>query len=845
MIKILDDTKTLSQLVADTSNGLGHLDPLRCTVTEELNGIYEAELEVLHNDRHFSDLHVGGILKMPVNDTDYDQLFRIYYISKEISQTCVVKCEHISYDLSKIPVEPFSATGCSLSCNGLIGHSIITNPFSMSTDITNTTSVFTLSQPRSFRECLGGYEGSMLDTFRGEYKWDNLTVNYLARRGADNGVRISYGKNLTDFEQETNNAEVYTGVLGFATVDDTCYVGNVYNKTTGNKIKIVDFSSDYESGQTPTTNELTTKAQTYATNNDIEVPTVNIKISFVPLYQTEEYKNIAPLERVSLGDTVHVYFEKLGVEASSRVVKTVWNVLLNKYDSVELGSTKANLNTVINDSIQEATEGLLDDIDVDTSAVEAEMNTLTRLIVNGMGLYITKDSIGRIYLHNEPTLDNSQYQYMITAQGFVMSDDYGQNWRSGWGTDGHAYFNALSSIVIKAMQIYGSYIQGSQIVFGDPTVQNEKYISAQPYYDSNDNCLGVSFDGTGTIRLQPQEYFYVNNQDANGNYYNRIIMNKLGSTYGSNYLELVNYDDENGNITANFIELDAHMYNSTTDEDYNRTVIQNYSTASGTQNRGNYQSWTAYADRNIFYTYNYKPNQAVSGGTSYVANYLQFTANSTTDAMYLYNYCIGGNYQSNMLELSSTSIQNQFGLRNNRLDGNYTANMIYGRSLSSTHYLELTNVKPSSTVLNPSDIDYANRIYMSGGASSTYMSIINYRPDQSTLAANRIVMNGSPTGGGGQNSIYISNYDPDGANIANEILMYKTTSGNTFEMRLNRGGTRVACVGLYRTSSGVTLDLNIYDNNSYGYTASQIHLNSDGEINLVGSKVKFNGTQKW
>ena len=268
MIKILDDSKTLTQLNSDTTNGLGSLECLSCLVTEELNGIFEAELTFLQTTNHASDIHVGSILKLSVNDTDYHQMFRVYYVSKPMNEVITAKASHISYDLSKIPVEPFSATGCSLSCNGLIGHSIVTNPFSMSTDITNTTSVFTLSQPRSFRECLGGYEGSLLDTFRGEYKWDNLTVNYLARRGADNGVRISYGKNLTDFQQETNNAEVYTGVLGFATVDDTCYVGNVYNKTTGNKIKIVDFSSDYESGQTPTTAELTTKAQTYATNND-------------------------------------------------------------------------------------------------------------------------------------------------------------------------------------------------------------------------------------------------------------------------------------------------------------------------------------------------------------------------------------------------------------------------------------------------------------------------------------------------------------------------------------------------------------------------------------------------
>ena len=560
MIKILDDTKTLTQLVADTSNGLGHLDPLRCTVTEELNGIFEAELEVLHNDRHFSDLHVGGILKMPVNDTDYDQLFRIYYISKEISQTCVVKCEHISYDLSKVPVEPFSATGASLACSGLVSHSMVTNPFSMTTDITNTTSVFTLSQPRSFRECLGGYEGSLLDTFRGEYKWDNLTVNYLARRGADNGVRISYGKNLTDFQQETNNAEVYTGVLGFATVDDTCYVGNVYNKTTGNKIKIVDFSSDYESGQTPTTAELTTKAQTYATNNDIEVPSVNIKISFVPLYQTEEYKNIAPLERVSLGDTVHVYFEKLGVEASSRVVKTVWNVLLNKYDSVELGSTKANLNTVINDSIESATNEMLSNLDIDTGAIEEELSEMSQLIINGLGLHCTKVPLQsggyRFYLHNADTLANSQYQYVITAQGFMISDDYGQTWNSGWDAQGNVVVNSLSTIVLKALEIYGSYM-----FFGDA---NTNYIEVAPYSNSSNVPQGVSFDGTGTIRMQPQGSFIVRNNDSNDNMKNQM---SLSTTSGLNsfILRNTNYNDptKEGNLfsmlsngsTGNYINI--------------------------------------------------------------------------------------------------------------------------------------------------------------------------------------------------------------------------------------------------------------------------------------------------
>ena len=183
----------------------------------------------------------------------------------------------------------------------------------------------------------------------------------------------------------------------------------------------------------PTSAELLTKATTYAQNNSIEVPSINIKIDFIPLWQTEEYKNILPLERVSLGDTVHVYFDKLNVEASSRVIKTEWNVLTNKYDSIELGDAKANLNTIINDSVSTAVDEAVSDLDIDVGWLDTKAENMFKLIANGVGLHITKDSAGRIILHNDENLSRSKYQYMITAQGFMMSDDYGQegSWRSG------------------------------------------------------------------------------------------------------------------------------------------------------------------------------------------------------------------------------------------------------------------------------------------------------------------------------------------------------------------------------------------------------------------------------
>ena len=399
----------------------------------------------------------------------------------------------------------------------MLANVIGSTPFTMTTDITNTTSNFTLDIPRSFRECLGGYEGSLLDVFRGEYEWDNLTVRMLAHRGADNGVRIAYGKNLTDFTQEENIENVFDAVYGYAVIDDVFYQpSGIYNKTgaTTPKVKIVDFSSDYESGDTPSQADLYAKAQTYATNNDIEVPNVNIKVSFVPLWQTEEYKNILPLERVSLGDTVHVYFEKLNVEATARVIKTVWNVNLERYDEIELGDAKANLNTVINESVDSAVSSAISDIDIDTGYIEDELNNLSDLITNGLGLFVTKnvliDGSERIVLHNKPTVDASDILYYIGANGLVVSTDGGSSWNAGFNPDGSAYFNALSANIIKALQIYGSYIEGTQIKFGG---------NASIIAKNTPAMNGVIFDGDGVIKFKTSNNYNIQNFKNNNDAY--------------------------------------------------------------------------------------------------------------------------------------------------------------------------------------------------------------------------------------------------------------------------------------------------------------------------------------
>lgn len=606
MIRILDHTKALDVLANDTTNGLGKIEAVnKPLVTEELNGIYEAQFDVSIASDHFADLEVGGIVE--INTSEGDQMFRIYQITKPINFISTVKCEHISYDLTRVVCLPFTATGATAACQAIV-NAITggTYPFTMTTNISNSSSTVRSNIPRTFRECLGGFEGSFLDAFRGEYKWDNLEVQMLSRRGSDQGVRISYGKNLTDFKQEENNASTYTGVIGYAIVDEQYYHGDVYHKVqaTYPRIKVVDFSERYETGEVPTAAELTTLAQTYANANDIEVPSVNMTVSFVPLAQTEEYKNIAVLEDVYLGDTVHIYFEKLGVEASARVIKTVWNANTKRYDSITLGSYRSNMSSVIAGEIEQVTSNQKEA----TSFVQSEMNELATLIINGLGLHRTlvpKSNGGYVvYLHNGETLATSDTWYVMTANGFMVSTDYGQTWNAGFDSSGNAVLNSLATITLRALDIYGS-----RITFGD---ENDKYITAGVYTDSSDNAVGVSFDGSGYARFQPHEQFQVVNLDSSDDVLNDFTMAPESANSGGAQVSFTNYKADN--TIANHMEMTAERNGAS--ETYVNLTNNQYNSTSFASNISMLSNATNQA---IFI-------QNRTAGSSYINNSLQMRA---------------------------------------------------------------------------------------------------------------------------------------------------------------------------------------------------------------------------
>jgi phage minor structural protein len=352
--------------------GLGPLpDTIAATVTEERNGQFILEMQYPVDGIRSSLITKNRILKVDAGHKLKAQRFVIKRVNRKMGAsglTYDIYAEHISYVTADYALKPTVAVNGngSVAMTQWLGGIVDANTIHVNSDITteNKTS-WTIDKVQNAREALGGVQGSILDVWGGEYRFDNLNISLLKHRGTVSNTLLSYGRNITDFDQEENITNTYTSIYPFANytvqhdnsseqkmltlpnlVIDSEYVKNYPNR----KIKIVDFSDKFSTDETPTVERLTALAQSYIKSNNVGVPAVSTKISFVDLSKTENYKDIAPLEELDLCDEVPFVFDKFGIKTTAKVSRIVWNVLLDSYDSLELGELKTNLGDIINDT---------------------------------------------------------------------------------------------------------------------------------------------------------------------------------------------------------------------------------------------------------------------------------------------------------------------------------------------------------------------------------------------------------------------------------------------------------------------------------------------------------------
>lgn len=509
MIPILyESTET-----AFTSNGIGRLaDAIECTVTEERNGVYELFLSYPITGQHFNEIQHSRIISAVPADGKDPQPFRIYRIEKPIDGICSIYAEHISYELNHIPVMPFTASSVSSALSGLVDNAAQSCPFTTWTD-KGSSGTFTLATPQPFRALLGGVRGSILDSFgTGEYEFDKYLVRLWQNRGYDTGATIRYGKNLSDLTQDENIRETITGICPFwYNQEDGTIVTlpekAVWASTAANypylRTAVIDFSTEWE--EAPAVEELRARAQQYITDNNIGIPKCSIDVEFVPLWQADgaslgtpnvalvlpayvdldtlknvdgsvtgdtlvlsdarfdvTYNTYRVLERINLCDTVTIEYPALGVSYKAEVVKTEYNVLLDRYNSLEIGDPKTSLADTIVDITTVTQQEIDESAETTQSILRQFVMHQTELITGALGGYVVfrqNEATGypdEILIMDSPDMATARQVIRMNKAGIGFSTSgYDGPFTSAWTIDGVFNADFITAGTMLANRIMG------------------------------------------------------------------------------------------------------------------------------------------------------------------------------------------------------------------------------------------------------------------------------------------------------------------------------------------------------------------------------------------------------
>lgn len=373
-----------------TNNGYGRLaDCTSCIVTEERNGDYLLELTYPVNGKYFEHLAVDSIIGAKPNKEVDVEHFRVISVNATSLGSVTVVARQIALETMRTnvylgrPGYEFGYSNLGEAADYLWQNdSAITNrlpgandpatfpPLTFYSDITatDTDNLPPVDFAFQWNNALVGNKGSFIDKCGGELSYHDLTVSILSARGSDKGVKLVYGKNITGIQQTIDYSDTYDGFIPYITLSEPYECNTIVASLTTYPYKDMIIYSPYRGTYahnrilaldvnalmvTDSQGNINYDSTWTAAKNYIDqhpewgLPDITTTVQFVPLGQTEEYRHLAEFESLSLCDTVLVYFPALGVNKSAKVVKTVYNTLREKYDSIEIGTLRQTLAQTI------------------------------------------------------------------------------------------------------------------------------------------------------------------------------------------------------------------------------------------------------------------------------------------------------------------------------------------------------------------------------------------------------------------------------------------------------------------------------------------------------------------
>lgn len=464
MIPILYSPSSITEGIVPTSYGIGALtDIISASCNEVRNAEYEVEFVYPANGIHADQIQYGSFIKAKPNFSDNPQLFQVVKVGRTMSGQFTIYCQHVSYLLSGKVITTGTASSCIAACTLLTAQA---GGFTIDTD-KNVSADFEITEPSSVRSWFGGKKGSLLDVYgTAEWHYDNFTCSLKAKRGEDRNVQIRYGKNLTQLSQEINMENLCTGIVPFC-------IDNDGNKTVGTKVstgltldferdKAVDFSSDVDfDSATPLATQLATLTNNYIQNNNFTNVFDSITLDFVQLSNLQE--------RVDLCDTVHIFFDALGITASLKCVACTWDVINERYISCTFGDLRSSIADTI------VTQEKKIDEKPSTSTMNQAIQYATDLISGNLG--------GYVILH-DANGDGEPDELLIldaASGGDIMTAVDVWRWnQAGLGHSSNGYAGPYDAVAIT----YDGKISATAITTG---VLNANLIKAGVIEDVNHN----------------------------------------------------------------------------------------------------------------------------------------------------------------------------------------------------------------------------------------------------------------------------------------------------------------------------------------------------------------------
>lgn len=419
MIPILSTTGTL------TGQGLGRLtEALSCIVTHEVNGEYELRMTYPVTGIRYGDLAENLVVWAEPDNLTPAQAFRIYRITRPLNGIVTIYARHIAYDMSGIVVKPFTASTLTTALSSIAPNCSPSCPFTLTSTRTVATQM-KVTVPTVLWNLLGGQSGSFLDIYGGEWDFNNYTAELKTTLGTDRGVTVRYGKNLTKLEQDVTIEATYAGVFPFWYDEESGVLVKLTSDyisipgATGSRLLLLDLSDEWETA--PTEVQLQARANAYITANDPGTPKISWKVNMAMLSQSEEFSNLAILEQVMLGDTIHVYYEPMNLTASARAVKLEYDVLLERYNTVTLGRVKQNMAQIVAAEKKETAQAFKSM----KSTLEKAIDSATDFITNPSGemrfIYDANDVLQEIVVLDNPDISQAQSVWRLNSGGYGHS----------------------------------------------------------------------------------------------------------------------------------------------------------------------------------------------------------------------------------------------------------------------------------------------------------------------------------------------------------------------------------------------------------------------------------------